>query len=238
MKNTIKLVSLLMSFLFIFTSCQAVYDVELTAPETTANFGIDLSKEYYTTGMPYKTGDINSGLIYEGCLFFIEICTTIGVTGYHINPDGVKKDKYGDIEIARIVKYNPVTKTVSSPCLDPVCNHSLESGCPMLLGTGVENRNREIYIFQGIFGDWLVYMKYNHDNEYGDVLTEIMYNLKTGEVRSLFNDNFGNEVVSKWRNGWYSDGKYYKINSVLDYSNCHTRSSLYTHLRQKRSNQY
>ena len=71
MKNTIKLVSLLLSILFLFSSCQAVYEVELTAPETTANPEIDLSQDYFTTGMPYRTGNIFTGMIYEGCLIYI-----------------------------------------------------------------------------------------------------------------------------------------------------------------------
>ena len=168
--------------------------------------------------MPYRTGDVFSGMIYEGCLLYIEKCTTIGVIGYRTSPDGVKTNRYGNVTVERIVKYNPVTGTVSSPCLDPICNHSLESGCPMLLSRGVNDGHAEQYIFKGVFGDWLVYVKYNMDAEYGSVMTEIMYNMKTGEVRSLFGDDYGDEVVSKWRNGWYSEGKYYKINSIMDYS--------------------
>lgn len=222
MKNTIKLVSLLMSFLFIFTSCQAVYDVELTAPETTVNPEIDLAEEYFTTGAPYRTGDISSGLLYEGCLFYIEKRTTTGVTGSKTSPEGEKKPTYGDVTVHRIVKYNPVTGTVSSPCLNPSCNHSLESGCPMLLGSNSGKNgllaSAELYSFNGIFGDWLVYIKLATDREYGSVMTEFMYNLKTGEVRSVFVEDFGSEVVSKWRARWYIDGKYYKVNSILDYS--------------------
>ena len=219
MKTTIKLASLLLSFLFLFTSCQSVYDVELTAPVTTANPEIDLSNEYYTTGVPYRTGDISSGMLYEGCLFYIEKRTTTGVVGEKTDSDGEKKPTYGDVEVHRIVKFNPATGTVSSPCLNPSCNHSLESDCPMLLGFGASEGQTEMYNFQGIFGDWLVYLKFNIDMEYESIMTEIMYNLKTGEVRSVFGENFGTEVVSKWRGGWYMDGKYYKVNSILDYSN-------------------
>ena len=216
MKNTIKLSSLLLTLAFLFSSCQAVYEAPLTPPETTANPEIDLNDEYYTTGVPYYTGDIYSGMLYEGCLIYIEQITTIGVTGYSISPSGVKTDRYGEIEVARIVKYNPVTETVSSPCLDPVCNHSLESGCPMLLGYGVSAN--EMYRFKGIFGDWLIYMIHKQDDEYSVLNTEIMYNLKTGECRRVYSDDLGSEVLSRWDAGQYFDGKYYKVNTIMDYS--------------------
>ena len=216
MKNTIKLVSLLMSFIFLFSSCQAVYDAPLTPPETTANPEIDLNDEYYTTGVPYYTGDIYSGMLYEGCLIYIEQITTIGVTGYSISPSGVKTDTYGEVEVSRIVKYNPVTGTVSSPCLDPACNHSLESGCPMLLGYSTSVP--ETYIFKGVFGDWLVYIIKKQDDEYSVINTEIMYNLKTGECRNVYVDDLESEVLSRWTAGQYFDGKYYVINSIMDYS--------------------
>ena len=217
MKNTIKLVSLLISFLFIFTSCQAVYEAPLTAPETTANPEIDLNDEYYTTGMPYLAGDVMSGLLYEGCLIYIEKCITTGVVGEKTSPEGEKTPTYGDVEISRIVKYNPVTGIVSSPCLDPSCNHSLESGCPMLLGD--KGRENERYAFQGIFGDWLVFMNNIMDDEYSTIKDEIMYNLKTGETRKVFVEDLGSEVLSRWKSGIYFEGKYYKVNSIMDYSN-------------------
>ena len=216
MKKTTKLISLLLSILFLFSSCQAVYEVELTAPETTANPEIDLSEDYYTTGAPLWTGDVNSGLLYEGCLIYIEKLTTTGVVGEKTSPDGEKKPLYGDVEVHRIVKYNPVTGTVSSPCLNPSCNHSMESGCPMLLGVGM--RSRESYAFHGLFGDWLVYAKFSIDDEYGSMMTQIMYNLKTGEIRNEFVDDYGTQVISKWQVGWYFDGKFYKVNSIMDYS--------------------
>ena len=219
----IRLICLLLGILMLLSSCQSVYDAPLVPPETTANPNVDLSNEYYTTGVPYRTGDISSGMLYEGCLFYIEKRTTTGVVGNKTDSDGEKKPTYGDVEVHRIVKFNPATGTVSSPCLIPTCNHSLESDCPMLLGFGF-NRNGtiplpEMYSFKGIFGDWLVYIKFATDLEYGSVMTEIMYNLKTGEVRNTFVENFGSEIVSKWRSGWYVDGKYYKVNTILDYSN-------------------
>ena len=213
MKNTIKLVSLFISLLLLFSSCQSVYDVPLTPPETTANPEIDLSEDYYTTGNPYRSGDAESGLLYEGCLIYIEKLTTTGVVGEKTSPEGEKKPLYGDVEVHRIVKYNPVTGTVSSPCLNPSCNHSMESGCPMLLGVGM--RSRESYAFHGLFGDWLIYNKFGWDDEYGSLKTEIMYNLKTGEVRNKFVDDYGTQVVSTWQVGWYFDGKFYKVNSIF-----------------------
>lgn len=216
MKNTIKLTSLLLTLAFLFSSCQAVYEAPLTPPETTANPEIDLSEEYFTTGAPYHTGNIYSGMLYEGCLIYIEQITTIGVTGYSISPGGVKTDRYGEIEVARIVKYNPITGNVSSPCLDPVCNHSLESGCPMLLGYGVSAN--EMYRFKGLFGDWLIYMIKKQDDEYSVLNTELMYNLKTGECRRVYSDDLGSEVLSRWTAGQYFDGKYYKVNTIMDYS--------------------
>lgn len=221
MKKTFKLTSLLLAILCLLTSCQTVYEASMTTPETTVNpdIDIDLEGEYYTLGGPYRTGDISRGMIYEGCLIYIEKCVTKGVTGEKTNSDGTKVPVYGNVKLHRIVKYNPVTGTASSPCRIPTCNHSLESGCPMLLGSGFSEGQVESYAFQGIFGDWLVYMKFNYDNEYGSIMTEIMCNLKTGEVRNTFVEKYETNVVSKWRGGWYMDGKYYKVNSILDYSN-------------------
>ncbi len=216
MKKIVIVISILISILLILSSCQAVYEIPLEPPETTANPEIDLNDEYYTTGIPYGTGDIYKGMLYEGCLIYIEQIATIGVIGYRTSPDGVRTDLYGDVEIERIVKYNPVTGTVSSPCLDPSCNHSLESGCPMLLGYG--SGGDEMYTFNGIFGDWLVYMIKKADDEYSVINTEIMYNLKTGECRRVYCDDLGSEVISRWTSGLYFDGTYYKINSIMDYS--------------------
>ena len=216
MKKT-RFLCLLLGILMLLSSCQSVYDVELTAPETTANPEIDLNSDYYTTGVPYRTGEISSGMLYEGCLIYIERCTTTGIVGEKTNPDGEKTPKYGEVLVDRIVKYNPVTGTVSSPCLDPTCNHSLESDCPMLLG--IKSEEIELYSFRGIFGDWLIYVKSKVSDEYGTMKTDIMYNLKTGECRNVFVNDYGKEVVSKWLNGWYFDGKYYNVNSVMDYSN-------------------
>ena len=217
MKKTIKLISLLLATLFLLSSCQAVYDVPLTPPETTANPDIDLNDEYYTTGIPYYTGNIYEGMLYEGCLIYIEQLTTTGIVGERTSAEGVKIPTYGDVQVDRIVKYNPVTGVVSSPCLDPACNHSLESGCPMLLGLG--RREDETYRFKGIFGDWLVYMQQKSDDEYSVRNTEIMYNLKTGECRNAFVDDLGSEKLSRWTSGIYHDGKYYKVNAIMDYSN-------------------
>ena len=65
MKNVIKIFSLMTSILLLLSSCQAVYDVELTAPETTVNPEIDLAEEYYTTGMPYMLGNATTGILYN-----------------------------------------------------------------------------------------------------------------------------------------------------------------------------
>ena len=217
MKNVIKIFSLMTSILLLLSSCQAVYDVELTAPETTVNPEIDLAEEYYTTGMPYMLGNATTGILYEGCLIYIEKCTTTGIVGERTSADGEKTPIYGDLTVDRLVKYNPVTGTVSSPCLDPACNHSLESGCPMLLGYGM--RSDEVYTFQGLCGDWVIYLSNKFDDEYTIITTETMYNLKTGETRKVFVEDLGSEVLSRWSTGLYYDGKYYKVNNILDFSN-------------------
>ncbi len=213
----IRLICLLLGILMLLSSCQSVYDVELTAPETTANPEIDLNKEYYTSGAPYMLGNATKGILYEGCLIFIEKCTTTGIIGEKTNADGEKAPIYGEVTVDRLVKYNPVTGTVSSPCLNPTCNHSLESGCPMLLGYGM--RSSEVYTFQGLFGDWVIYLSNKFDDEYSIITTETMYNLKTGEIRNVFVEDLGSEVLSRWGLGLYYEGKYYKVNSILDFSN-------------------
>jgi hypothetical protein len=87
----------------------------------------------------------------------------------------------------------------------------------MLLG--VKSEEIELYSFRGIFGDWLTYVKSKVSDEYGTMKTDIMYNLKTGELRNVFVNDYGSDVDSKWQNGWYFEGKYYNVNSIMDYSN-------------------
>lgn len=216
MKKAVEIISFLTAWLFLLSSCQAIYEAPLELPKTTANSDTDQNDEYYTIGVPYFTGDMYEGMLYEGCLIYIEQSTTTGVVGEYTSADGIQKPKYGDVLIERIVKYNPATGTISSPCLNPTCNHSLESNCPMLLGYGT--RSREMYTFKGIFGDWMVYMIKKSDDEYTVLNTEIMYNLKTGECRKIHEDDLGSVVLSRWTSGIYFDGKYYKISCVMDYS--------------------
>ena len=57
MNKAISIIVVSLVLLFLFSSCQSVYDVPIVPSETTANPEIDLEEEYYTIGMPYHTGD-------------------------------------------------------------------------------------------------------------------------------------------------------------------------------------
>ena len=215
MKNTIKCICLLISALILFSSCQSVYEIPLETTAPPEGFEIDPDQEYFTMGYPYKSGDPTSGLLYEGCLIYIEKIPTTGIIGY--KGTGTEKTPvYGDTYVERIVKYNPVTGVVSSPCLIPTCNHSLESDCPLLFPPTDEKVYH--YYFRGIFGDWLVIFEQYRNEEYVNLFEQTFYNLKTGEVRRVFDDDLGSDVLIRWNGGSYHDGKYYIVKQILDYS--------------------
>lgn len=216
MKKQIRILLLVMVLCVLFTSCQSVYEAPVVTTGAPEGFELDPNQEYYTTGYPYRSGSVYDGLLYEGCLFYIEECPTIGQVGEKII-GGVSYPTYGETTVYRVVKYNPVTGIVSSPCLDPSCNHSLESDCPMLFPQ-VINKGR-IFSFRGIFGDWLVIWAKIEHKEYDATNVETLYNLKTGEVRRVHNEDLGTEVLTRWSGGSYYDGKYYRIKQILDYSN-------------------
>lgn len=215
MKNTIKCICLLISALILFSSCQSVYEIPLETTAPPEGLDIDPDQEYFTMGHPYRSGDPTSGLLYEGCLIYIEKVPTTGIIGY--KGSGTEKTPiYGDTYVERVVKYNPVTGVVSSPCLIPTCNHSLESDCPLLF----ERPDERVYhyYFRGIFGDWLVIFEQYRNEEYVNLFEETFYNLKTGEVRRAFDDELGSNVLIRWNGGSYHDGKYYVVKQILDYS--------------------
>ena len=213
MKNTIKCICMLISALILFSSCQSVYEIPLETTAPPEGLEIDPDQEYFTMGYPYRSGDPTSGLLYEGCLIYIEKVPTIGIVGYK----GAEKTPiYGDTYVERVVKYNPTTGVVSSPCLNPNCNHSLESDCPLLFPPTDEKVYH--YYFRGIFGDWLVIFEQYRNEEYVNLFEQTFYNLKTGEVRRVFDDDLGSDVLIRWNGGSYHDGKYYIVKQILDYS--------------------
>ena len=196
----------------LLSSCSSIYDSPLYHSEVTYELNVDTSLEYYTTGNVYTQGDVKSGLLYEGCLIFIEQQPTIAQIG---EKGEDKIPVYGESVIKRIVKYNPTTGVTSSPCLNPNCNHSFESGCPLLLPNIIGSHTITI---KGIFGDWLVLRIKQSDDKYRTLNEETMYNLKTGEVRKIYNEDLATEVMTRWQGGAYYNGKYYRIKLVLDYS--------------------
>lgn len=215
MKKQVNFIIFVLIIMLLLSSCQSVYEMPVVTTGPAEGFEIDPDQEYYTMGYPYRGGDTANGLLYEGCWIFIEERPTIGQIGTK-SQSGVIVPVYGETTVKRVVKYNPVTGTISSPCLSPSCNHSPGSDCPMLFPYIEEIKHN--FSFRGIFGDWLVIWTNISDDEFQMIYQETIYNLKTGEVRQVFNDELGSEVLVRWSNGSYYDGKYYRIKKVLDYS--------------------
>ena len=141
---------LLFSIALLLSSCSSVYiDPDISSDNSDAT----IEGEYFTTGSLYSSGGGSSatGFFYKGCWLYIERQMTIGPRGQ----DSEGEIHYGEVQIERVVKYNPVTDTVSSPCLDPVCTHSLESGCVMLKPHDLASSHKTFDIMQ-LVGDWMI----------------------------------------------------------------------------------
>ena len=207
MKKALFLV-VFISIIVYLTSCSSVY----ISPEVSSdNSDVDLEGEYFTTGSLYSNGgDRGWGFFYKGCWIYVETQKTVAPTG--IKSDG--KIFYGEGLIERVVKYNPATDTISSPCLDPVCTHSFESGCVMLKPFG---EYAALTIMQ-LVGDWMILRLQYLDNVYVTKNYVTFYNLQTGEAKQFFEEDLESEIMTRWTSGSSFGHNFYNIKQILDYS--------------------
>ena len=216
------IVSLILMLCTLLSSCHSVY----IDPEESSDIQSEIIEgEYFTDGSIYKKGNAYAGFFYEGCWIYVETQMTIGPKGYYTGGlDDEPRYIYGDVEMKRIVKYNPTTGVVSSPCLDPVCNHSFESGCLMLSPRIVRKQGEKpsqsmvTFVIESIIDDWMVIFIQRYDDEYVTLNQTIFYNLKTGETKNLFEENLGGAVMTRWNDGSSFEGNYYNVKQTLDYS--------------------
>lgn len=213
MKKT-SLVSLILVLCILLSSCSTVY---VDPEKGSDNESSLIDGEYFTDGSLYQAGENTSGFFYEGCWLYIEMQKTIGPSGYYIQ-DGEKHIIYDEVQMKRIVKYNPHTGTVSSPCLDPTCSHGFESGCPMLAPLPKDGRKVSFHI-RTIIGDWMLIFTQWTDDVYVTLNRNIAYNLKTGESKEIFEEELGESVMTRWMGATHFGHKYYIVKQTLDYSN-------------------
>ncbi len=87
----------------------------------------------------------------------------------------------GNPNSRRVVRMNLETGQVSCPCVDPLCAHNDDS-CPLCGGISLNSIQ--------IFGEWLSYVTIyiNRNGIRGRESKYILYNLKTGECRDIFQE--------------------------------------------------
>lgn len=194
--NLTGLLSLVCALSFILSSCSPVYEhmPDSTEPEQT----FDPTEEYFTQGEVVCGSSANLGIIYEGQWVYVEAANHNAAGN---NPE-------------RLVKYNPVTNTVSSLCLNPTCLHSSEE-CLLCAP------NTWMITYFDIFGDWIMYTFANYwsnDDEEIDTKRTYLYNLKTGESRELHARSKEGMLLSKTTTNYVMDGKIYATRLELDYT--------------------
>ena len=79
MNNCIRIITLLLSSILIFSSCSSVYVDPDESTEKTPE--IDTEEEYFTDGSPYNNGNSYDGFYYEGCWIYVEKQRTMGPRG-------------------------------------------------------------------------------------------------------------------------------------------------------------
>lgn len=201
MRNSLILILLSFSFLLSACSCSSVYK---DPQETDGEQYSDMPEEYFTTGSVLCVSP-TYGLIYEGQWIYVEsqIYDTMSKNGTQI----IQKT------MQRLVKYNPVTDTVSSVCLNPTCMHSSEE-CLLCAP--------EVWLvsYFNIFDDWLLYSFSNPFAEEDDRLNKrtYLFNLKTGESRELHAKSEVGEMLISTYLSYEMHGKIYSSVYELDYT--------------------
>ncbi len=201
--------ALLMVFILciLITSCTSIY-FELPEDDINSSLNVDTNKEYFTTGAVLSKGNISEGVFYNGYWIYRE------VQEYRYNylrADG-KIVTSSPTQLARFVKVNAATGVVSSLCLDPVCNHSVGSGCIMICPKG------GIPVIQGLVGDNILFTYGIRDEIYGTVNQSYLYNLKTGEANTIFAQNMEGDILTKYSSRYIFGDTYYVVKNILDFS--------------------
>lgn len=196
--------SLLILLSLVLASCQSVYEAP-PAVTTEALIEVDEAVEHFTDGYLYTKTQMEGSFVYGDSWVYVEACPYDTV--YEVG--GVKYDVK---EIQRIVKMNAGTGEVSSACLDPACNHSPGSGCLMLLPLDGTMLN-----LQRLIGDWIVFT-YVRVVDGATVNETYIYNLKTGESVSAFENSVDGMKVTKWSSIFDVGNKIYRVKNYLDYS--------------------
>ncbi len=211
MKTKIRILSLIICSLMILTSCRSIYvDVEPPATEeTTPLVEVDLEKEYFTTGEVRSEVTAGGGCMYGDSWIYVE--TNRYDKRIVLEPNG--REIYQNVQLFRIVKANAHTGQVTSICLDPVCTHSPESNCIAVAPDG-----STMALVQDIVGDWLMFLYSTRTKEYGLINTSYIYNLKTGELLNIFEQDVGDTVMTRWQSRCNANNKLYGVKHVLDYT--------------------
>lgn len=177
----------------LLSSCSSIY-VDDPTVTTEPLIEVDLDKEYFTTGFLYKKMEPLNGFIYGDSWLYVEECP------------------HNNRTVSRIVKANAVTGNVSSACLDPVCNHSLGSGCLML-----KPDDATMLSLQRLVGDWIIF-SYMYMNDGVSTNDTFVYNLKTGEYAGIFEELTEELSITKWTSIYDVGSRLYSVRSYLDYS--------------------
>ena len=192
-KSLIKLLSLMCLLSFVLSACSPVYE---HMPETTdlENTEFD-SEEYFSKGEVVCISSANLGIVYEGQWIYVESALE------------------NDIQVQRLVKYNPITNTVSSVCLNPTCLHSNEE-CKLCAPS------MWLFTYFAIFGNWVMYTYSDvfADKDEFETKKTYLYNLKTGELRELHARSKEGLLLSKTTTNYVMDGKIYSTLLELDYT--------------------
>ena len=199
MKKLYSSLILAITFCITFTSCASIYS-ELPHIETMSPITVDVNKEYFTTGSVYEKGNMNVGYLHDGYWIYREL------QDYEYSYQrGDGKIVSSNAQISRLVKANAVTGVVSSLCLDPVCNHSVGSGCIMIKPNG------GVTLIQGFVGDNIIFTYGIRDDVYGMINQSYVYNLKTGEARTIFEQSMANEILTKYSSRYIFEDTYYAV---------------------------
>ncbi len=220
MKKLLSCLSIILALIILMCSCSPVY-VDIGTQNTTETIDADLGEEYFTKGgvNRHRTAHSDDGYVHEGVWYYIER------QDYHIKTvteeGGKKITSTAKKMIERIVKYNPVTDTVSSPCLDPVCNHSVGSGCLMI---GPETGYIQIF---DVVDNWMILTKsesqdFKTQTDYGSSYKQyrnmLAYNVKTGAWHEIYSEGLEDNISTEYTGNSIWEDKMYIVKHVLDYS--------------------
>ena len=207
----IRLLCLLLGILMLLSSCSSVYvdPPEPTAnPDATSPVTVEEGDEYYTSGKAKNYGNMQYGFLfgdywlYRETQYYKELADT--------SQNGTKI--YNTKIATRLVKINTATGSVSSLCLDPVCNHSPGSSCAFIAP------DKGQICISSVVGDWIVIEKAENDSVYGMISETFAYNPISGERHDILVNEYGETSVTKWIGKAVFENRLYSIRMHMDYS--------------------